>query len=99
MFGWLLHVARLHEPCWREPGSRDATNLLASVEPGSGCFKYRASLTPHLHARNQTHTSHAYSLVNNNQTLAHCILRCKHQQIQATKHMANEHKCLSLTSH
>jgi hypothetical protein len=59
LFGWLLRVARLHEPGRREPGSRDTTNLLAPVEPGSGCFKYRASLAPHLHAGNQTHTSHA----------------------------------------
>jgi hypothetical protein len=59
LFGWLLRVARLHEPGRQEPGSRDATNFLVLAEPGPGCFKYRASLAPHLHAGNQTHTSHA----------------------------------------
>jgi hypothetical protein len=59
MFGWLLPVARLYEPGRRESGSRDVINLLEPAEPGPGCFKYRASLTPHLHAGNQTHTSHA----------------------------------------
>jgi hypothetical protein len=59
LFGWLLPVARLHEPGRSEPGSRDTINLLAPAEPGPECFKYRASLTPHLHAGNQTHTSHA----------------------------------------
>jgi hypothetical protein len=58
MFGWLLSVAWLHEPGRREPGSRDAINLLAPAESGSGCFEYRASLTLHLHVGNQTHTSH-----------------------------------------
>lgn len=58
MFGWLLFVAWLHELGRREPGSRDATNLLAPTEPGPGCFEYRVSLAPHLHAGNQTHTSH-----------------------------------------
>lgn len=58
LFGWLLRVARLHEPGRREPGSRDVTNLLAPTEPGPECFKYRASLVSHLHAGNQTYTSH-----------------------------------------
>jgi hypothetical protein len=58
LFGWFLPVARLHEPGRRELDSRDATNLHASAEPGQGCFKYCASLAPHLHAGNQTHTSY-----------------------------------------
>jgi hypothetical protein len=58
-FGWLLSIAWLHKPGRRKPGSRDATNLLAPAEPGPRCFEYRASLVPHLHADNQTHTSHA----------------------------------------
>jgi hypothetical protein len=37
LFGWLLPVARVHEPGRREPGFRDATNLLASAEPGLRC--------------------------------------------------------------
>jgi hypothetical protein len=57
LFGWLLRIARLHDPGRREPGSRDATNLLAPVEPGSGCFKYRVSLALYLHVGNHTHTS------------------------------------------
>jgi hypothetical protein len=56
---WLLSVARLYEPGRQEPSSRDTTNLLVPAEPGSGCFKYRTSLTPHLHVGNQTYTSHA----------------------------------------
>jgi hypothetical protein len=40
----LLSVVWLHEPGLRESGSRDTTNLLASIEPGLECFKYRASL-------------------------------------------------------
>ena len=58
MFGWLLSLAWLHEPGRRNPGSRDATNLLAPGEPGPECFDYRASLVPHLHVGNQTHTSY-----------------------------------------
>jgi hypothetical protein len=61
LFGWLLPVARLHEPGRRESGSRDTTNLLAPAEPGPGCFKYRASLTPHPHAGNQTHLARVES--------------------------------------
>jgi hypothetical protein len=59
LFGWLLPVARLHESGRRELSFRDANNLLAHAESGPGCFKYRASLTPHLYAGNQIHTSHA----------------------------------------
>jgi hypothetical protein len=59
LFGLLLRVTRLHEPGRRDPGSRDVTNLLAHAKPGPECFKYRVSLAPHLHADNQTHTSHA----------------------------------------
>jgi hypothetical protein len=59
MLGWLLRVVRLHESGRRESRFRDASNLLAPVELGSRCFKYRASLASHLHAGNQTHTSHA----------------------------------------
>jgi hypothetical protein len=61
MFGWLLSVAWLHEPSRREPGSRDATNLLAPTEPGPGCFEYCASLAPYLHACNQTHLARVES--------------------------------------
>jgi hypothetical protein len=39
MFGWLLPIARLYESGRREPGSKNAANLPASVEPGSWCFK------------------------------------------------------------
>jgi hypothetical protein len=59
LFGWLLPVAWLHETGRRKPGSIDATNLPAPAEPGPGCFKFHAGLNPHLHAGNQTHTSHA----------------------------------------
>jgi hypothetical protein len=59
LFGWLLAVVWLHELDRREPGSRDATNLLVPAEHGPECFKYRASVVPHLHTGNQTHTLHA----------------------------------------
>jgi hypothetical protein len=59
LFGWILPISWLHEPDRRETGFRDETNLLASVEPGIGCFKYRASLAPHMYAGNQTYISHA----------------------------------------
>jgi hypothetical protein len=54
-FGWFLHVA----PRRRKSGLRDTTNLLASAESGTGCFKYHVNLTLYLHISNQTHISHA----------------------------------------
>jgi hypothetical protein len=38
MFGWLLSVVWLYEPDQREPGSRDATNLLAPTELTQGAL-------------------------------------------------------------
>ena len=74
LFGWFLSPTWLCEPGSLEPGSGDATNLLVSGEPGPGCFKYRASLDPNLHAGNQTQSSHAHSLAHSNQTAATRIL-------------------------
>jgi hypothetical protein len=73
-FGWFLSPTWLCEPGSLEPGSRDATNLNVSGEPGPECFKDRASLNPNLHAGNQTQSSHAHSLAHSNQTAATRIL-------------------------
>jgi hypothetical protein len=85
LFGWFLLPTWLCEPVSLKPGSRDATNLLVSGKPGQGCFEDRASLDPNLYAGNQTQSSHAHSLAQNNQTAAIHIPRCKHAQMQATK--------------
>jgi hypothetical protein len=93
-FCWFLSPTWL---CELEPGSGDATNLLVSGEPGPRCFKDRASLDPNLHADNQTQSSHAHSLAHSNQTAATCIPRCKHAQMQPTKHTPTPSLCNTTT--
>jgi hypothetical protein len=57
MFGWLLPVVRLHELGRCKLGFRDVTNLLAPIEPGSGCFKYRGAWL-HICTQVTKHTPH-----------------------------------------